>query len=87
MHAICVQNQTTNNRYPGFSIGIDHAQLGGDVDTALKTAGHRAKLGMEPVYPFRRLPLVGGHFQCVRGVNPLDDQYIAVLFDLSFHVG
>lgn len=42
---------------------------------------------MEPVYPFRRLPLLRDYFQRVRGVNPLDNQYIAVFLDLSFHVG
>ena len=70
-----------------ISIGIDHAQFGGDVDTALETARHGTELGVEPVYPFSRLPLIGSHFQSVGGVNSLDDQYIAVLFDLSFHVG
>ena len=45
------------------------------------------ELRMEPVYPLRRLPLFRRHFQRVRGVNPLDDQYIAVFLDLSFHVG
>ena len=70
-----------------ISIEIDHLQLSGDIDAALETARHRAELRMKPVYPFRRLPLIGRHFQCVRGVNPLDDQYIAVLLDLSFHFG
>ncbi len=70
-----------------ISIKIDHLQLGGNVDAAFKTARHGAELRMEPVYPFRRLPLIWGHFQGVLGVNPLDDQYIAVFLDLSFHVG
>ena len=42
---------------------------------------------MEPVYPFCRLPLLWGNFQCVSGVNPFDHQYVAVFFDFSFHVG
>lgn len=70
-----------------ISIEIDHLQLSGDIDAAFKTARHGAELRMEPVYPFRRLPLIRSHFQSVRGVNPLDDQYVAILLDLSFHVG
>ena len=62
-------------------------QFGRDVDAALKTARHRAELRMEPVYTFRGFPLLGGHFQCVCGMNPLDNQHIAVFFDLSFHLG
>ena len=74
----------TNTR---LSVEIHHAQLGGNVDTALETARHRAELRMKPVYPLRRLPLLRCHFQRVRGVNPLNDQYIAVFLDLSFHFG
>ena len=70
-----------------ISIEIDHLQLSGNVDAPFKTARHRAELRMEPVYPLRRLPLLRRHFQRVRGVDPLDDQYIAVFLDLSFHVG
>ncbi len=82
MHSICIQQPP-----PRFSIKINHAQLGGNIDAALETARHRAELRMEPVYPLRRLPLLRRHFQRVRGVNPLNDQYIAVFLDLSFHVG
>ena len=64
-------------------IEINHTQLGGDVDASAEAARHRAEVRMEAVYPFHCGPLLGGNFQCVNGVNPLDDQHIAVFFDFS----
>ena len=60
MHLIRLQQQVTNNSIP-ISIEIDHTQFGGDVYAAFKTARNRAELRMEPVYPFRRFPLLGSH--------------------------
>ncbi len=42
---------------------------------------------MEPVHSFCRAPLFRRDLQCVCGVNPLNDQHIAVLFDFSLYVG
>jgi hypothetical protein len=60
-----------------------HVQLRRNLHTAFESSCYGAKINMHLVRPLGGLPVLGGQFQMVVRVDPLDDQDLAVLFDFS----
>lgn len=63
--------------------GLDQFQGGGDVDTVPNRARNRAILGVEFMSPVNLIFFFGVGFEIVSDMNSLDDQHIAILFNLA----
>ena len=62
-------------------------QAGRDLDAALERARDGAEIGVHRVNALRSVAVGRSNFQVVVGVDALDDEHLAVLFDLAAGLG